>query len=180
MGMHGRPAGALAVIAMGIAFAFGASGASAQSDASVGPCAPQTAQGVCFGMPPAPTIIRQLQFNNVPKGSVMVVVNGSGHCENASTTADEVADFQTQIVDNPNATPNYRQAGGLRINNRIPRAATPGVNKIVPFSLSSSRLFTYTTDGAHNFSIKLKTIKLDAHVACYAYTLNMTAIAIPD
>jgi hypothetical protein len=127
-------------------------------------------------MPPAPTMIGSINVNVPGKGMLVVMVNGSGYCQNASTTAAEVADFETQIVEGT-ATPSHKGAGGLRVFNRIPKAQpTAAAMNIVPFNLSSQRTFSYSAAGAKTINLRLNAIKLDAHVGCYAYSLNMTAI----
>jgi len=153
----------------------------------IGAC-PQGPNGVCFGIPPAPAggIIREIAYNAPGPGQTLVLVSGSGWCQNAYTEAEEVADFATQIVNTGNATVNHRGPGGLRFLNRLPKALPPpqGSNvvqpKIVPINFSSSRVFAVTSAKRVKYFLKLNAIQLDAHVACYGYALNMTVLFVPN
>jgi hypothetical protein len=128
-------------------------------------------------MPPAPATVRTISVNVPSRGTVMVMVNGSGYCQNAFTEGAEFADFVVQIVEGTD-TPRPTGPGGLRIRNVLPKAPSPTVPSIVPFNLSSHRVFTYSSadTGEKVFNLRLRSLSLGEHVGCSAYSLNMTAV----
>jgi hypothetical protein len=156
-------------------------GATAQ-ELKGGPACPLgNPDDVCFGMPPAPSVIRQLNYDAPGSGQVLVMVNGSGFCSNFYTEAEEIADFSTQIDNRNSASVDHRGPGGLRFYMRLPRATQPfGGNIIVPINFSASRVFPVKVAGKQRFYLKLSAAQVDAHVSCSAYALNMTVLFTPD
>src|SRR5436305_9391296 len=83
---------------------------------------------------------RSLDFNAPGAGKALVSVTGSGVCTNGATSVS-VADFETQIVNDPSAVPAYENPGGNRFRFTLPAFAPSALSGNGVFNLASERLF---------------------------------------
>lgn len=148
-------------------------------------CTPSGPDGVCFGLPSGLTTARQINFAAPGPGQALVMVSGSGWCQNANTEADEVADFETQIVDEATLQADHNGSGGLRFLSRLPQALPPApggnVNPIiVPINFGASRVFKVKSARTKRYYLNVHVTEMDAHVGCVAYALNMTVLFTPN
>lgn len=172
--------GVCGVAALGAAFCIGqAVPASAAQVFSGGPCNPQTTLAVCFGAPPLPAQLRNIQYTAPSTGQATVTVHGSGYCVFQDTSVEQTADFETQITDSGATVASAKAAGGLRVKIRMPRSTAAGNPISVPFNLSSTRTFAVTKGQQKNFILAAHTIKFDSHVACYGIGIAMTILHTP-
>jgi hypothetical protein len=159
-----------------LAIAFGAPNADAATKLrSQSPCV--YTEGFCvqfgsFGTPP--NTLRTLDFTAPGPGQALVMVHGSGFCQN-SGSATEVADFDTQIVNDPTARASHEKAGGNQFKFTLfPYNGALTGNTV--FNLAAQRLFTINAAGVQHFALNLAVNRLDDDVLCGIGSVALTVL----
>jgi hypothetical protein len=121
-----------------------------------------------------PNTLRTLDFIAPGPGQALVMVHGSGYCEN-SGNATEVAEFDTQIVNDPNAAASYQKAGGNKFKFTLfPYDGTLTGNTV--FNLAAQRLFTIQAAGVQHFALNLTADRFDADTFCGIESIALTVL----
>jgi hypothetical protein len=140
------------------------------------PCA-YDVEGSCtaFGSFAAPpNTLRTLDFAAPGPGQALVMVHGSGFCQN-SGNATEVADFDSQIVNNPNAIASHEKAGGNQFKFTLfPYNGTLTGNTV--FNLAAQRLFNIQAAGVQHFALNLAANRFDGDVLCEIKSIALTVL----
>jgi hypothetical protein len=122
-------------------------------------------------------MVQDLSFDAPARGQVLVSVTGSGVCANFGTAANEVADFTTEIVDDPNTQPVYTGPGGNRFEFTLPANVNNSGNGV--FNLASQRVFAVRSGHLHYY-LPLAINRLDEDVQCDIVSVSMNALFLPQ
>ena len=102
------------------------------------------------------------------------MVHGSGFCQNSST-ATEVAEFDTQIVNDPSALASYQKPGGNKFKFTLfPYNGALTGNTV--FNLAAQRLFTIKAAGVQHFALNMAANRFDADVLCGIESIVLTVL----
>ena len=122
--------------------------------------------------------VRNLDFKAPAAGKALVSVTGSGVCTN-NADAIGVADFETEVVNNPAAAPAYDGPGGNRFRFTLPARSPSNLSGNGVFNLASERLFTIKKAGTQHFVLRAIGDRIDASVECDVLSVAMSVLFIP-
>ena len=123
-------------------------------------------------------MIRTLNFTAPRAGKTLISVNGTGYCENPDTSGVLVAEFDTQIVNNPSTIPSFKGPGGNKFKFTLP-AEVAGITGNGVFNLSSQRLFSINAAGVQHYAFNLVGDRLDGGVICAIASAALTVLFLP-
>ena len=105
-------------------------------------------------------------------------MNGSGVCLNLVDIV-RVADFSTQIVNNPSAVATYTGKGGNRFAFTLPKLDGIFSGNGV-FNLASQRLFVIDAAGLQRYSLNITVHRIDGSVDCNVTSVALTVLFMPN
>jgi hypothetical protein len=128
---------------------------------------------------PPPGVLRSIALDAPGPGSALVLVNGSGFCNNEVGETDNHVQLVTQIVANRDATPSHKGQGGLFHYLRLPPWSDQH-GAAISINLSSSRVFPIGSAGTRRYYLKLGVVQLPFGVRCVLYSDTMSVLFIPN
>ena len=147
-----------------------------------------TGANSCFQFPPvADQTISSIIVQNRGRGSIEISAQGAGYCDNPDLYS-VTGDFYTQIVNSPAAATSPNGAGAVRIRMGLaegidfsPDSHGMDILHVVPFNLTSSRVFTTgkKKKGMTRYFLLLKYTASVSGIDCYITSLTMTARFVP-
>ena len=160
------------LVAVSGSVAFHASAASVLKSQT--PCAYDD-QGRCLyfaadALPPK--TLRAINLSASGPGQALVMAHGSGVCQNTNPNS-AVADFDTQLVNDPQQDALHQGAGG----NEYKFLLVAGENGV--FNLAAERLFTLKAAGTQHFALNLSLERLDGGIACEIRSVALTVLFLP-
>lgn len=168
---------AISFAALGLVAGFSQSAAAAPLIKSQSPCTPAPIACVAFTDQGTIPIIRTVGLVAPSAGMAMVHFHGSATCEYSGADLGVVI-FQSQIVDDPAATPDSRSPGGLHQGVRmLPKSGTS--NGRAPFNLSSTRTFIIPKAGRTFFHFKIARVNMSPDTICGVHNATFSIVFIP-
>jgi len=172
----------LAVAGLGFGAAFGSPARADPAFKTQPPCVVNsTTTCVRFDwQTPPPQYIRTFTFDAPQAGSLLVMFQGSGNCDNADTVR-RVADFDAQITTDLSIIPSRNGPGGSRVAFTL---ETYDPDTIVltslPFNLHASRIVSIPAAGRHRFYYRVSVNRIDTYVQCALINDTFTAMFTPQ
>jgi hypothetical protein len=116
---------------------------------------------------------QSIDFKAPGPGKALVSVTGSGVCTNGNTAVGNGV-FDTQIVDDPSATPTYGGAGGNKFEFTL-----PANNGSEQFNLASQRLFGVKKAGTKHYALNFVAGAFDPYIQCNVNSIAMSVLFLP-
>ena len=143
---------------------------------SQAPCSQDASSGACFVFASYITGVtnsfQTFSFSAPSRGSASVTFHGSAVCSATTAPGNKVVDIVTQIT-NALSNPSQGGAGGMR------QAMVLQPNTSDTFNFTSPRVFTINAKGTQTYRFRVRGLRVDNGLTCYAYNMAFSVVFIP-